>query len=151
MKSNYPQYNNFDSIQITCVCGVVYVYVWRLYSYDDMIYVCYYYIVLDVLHAHSIHSNLLLLCCYCWDSKYNVYHKFKTLSPPGIKTRYTWSYFMRQKSHLRWILCFRNMVCYNICLITLENKFNDGNWVEILSEMELIPCINAISRLSCLM
>ena len=82
MKSNYPQYNNFDSIQITCVCGVVCVYVWRLYSYDDMIYVCYYYIVLDVLHAHSIHSNLLLYCCcYCWDSKYNVYHKFKTLSP----------------------------------------------------------------------
>ena len=72
----------------TCVCGVVYVYVWRLYSYDDMIYVCYYYIVLDVLHAHSIHSNLLLLCCYCWDSKYNVYHKYKTLSPSGIKTRY---------------------------------------------------------------
>ena len=95
MKSNYPQYNNFDSIQITCVCGVVYVYVWRLYSYDDMIYVCYYYIVLDVLHAHSIHSNLLLLCCYCWDSKYNVYHKYKTLSTSGIKTRYKRSYFMR--------------------------------------------------------
>ena len=95
MKSNYPQYNNFDSIQITCVCGVVCVYVWRLYSYDDMIYVCYYYIVLDVLHAHSIHSNLLLLCCYCWDSKYNVYHKYKPLSPSGIETRYKWSYFMR--------------------------------------------------------
>ena len=94
MKSNYPQYNNFDSIQITCVCGVVWVYVWRLYSYDDMIYVCYYYIVLDVLHAHSIHSNLLLLCCYCWDPKYNVYHKFKTLSTSGIETRYKCSYLL---------------------------------------------------------